>query len=265
MNGENKDTSRAHARRLETTTSNRSHRYDPSSTAPNSRGTRETRCFGPVPVDAAFVVDTDAARAVPDSSVEARSFAGLARCRSAIEDAASWCVQRAPARVIVVRAVIGVVLLVGLVAWFVPRPPNLATGKSVLMDGNCAIRPTHSPWPVGPHRLVDGKKTRSYDACTALSANPWVRVDLGAEVPIGRVVVSGRADCCWQEGVPLVLEVSADGSTYREIARRVIPFTRDRPWSSRHEGVSARFLRLRAQAAPRLSMIVLSEVEVFPP
>lgn len=193
-------------------------------------------------------------------------YGGVTENPDAPERIWTWrATSRVPWPLALARYAVALGLVATLVAWFSPRPTNLASEKRVLTSGTCGKKPTHSPWPAEPHRLVDGKLDRSYDVCTAASRAPWVRIDLGADAKVGRVVVHGRQDCCWQEGLPLVLEFSRDGATFHPVARRTLPFTRDDPWQIQVRNESARFLQLRVEGGSDKALIALSEVEAFPP
>ena len=72
--------------------------------------------------------------------------------------------------------------------------------------------------------------------------------------------MSGRGDCCFDQSIPLAIEVSDDGVTYREMARRTSPFSQKEPWVVALPRVAARFVRLRTL---RHSVLVVSELEVY--
>ena len=140
---------------------------------------------------------------------------------------------------------------------------NLALGKPVTMSSTCKERPEHSWLPVKPERLVDGKKWRPFDACTEPSKNPWVQVDLEEHARIDRVVVTGRRNCCWAyQDLPIVLELSNDGHSFSEVARRELPFSDREPWRVSLAGAEGRYLRLRS-VSTEPSELVLTEIEVF--
>ncbi|MDP9001383.1 MAG: hypothetical protein M3O46_14875, partial [Myxococcota bacterium] len=60
--------------------------------------------------------------------------------------------------------------------------------------------------------------------------------------------------------LPLVVELSTDGKTYAELARRDDHFDSDPPWIVEAGGRRARYVRVRVA---RKSYLALSEVEVF--
>jgi F5/8 type C domain-containing protein len=177
-------------------------------------------------------------------------------------EATSRALPWAPARVAAVR---WLVLLTGACAlgWTLWSPSrNLARGKPISMSSSCEQRPEYSALPAGAERLIDGKKDRAYDACTRRESRPWVRLDLQAPTRLTRVVVTGRRDCCWgSDSLPLVLELSDDDQSFREVARRDIPTSDRDPWRIDLRGAEARYLRLRVKASR--AELVLSEIEVF--
>jgi hypothetical protein len=74
------------------------------------------------------------------------------------------------------------------------------------------------------------------------------------------VVVHGQGDAYVDSERPLVLELSADGTTFEEAARRTTPIAAADPWVVRLKDASARWLRVRKPARGDLT---LCEIEVF--
>jgi F5/8 type C domain-containing protein len=176
-----------------------------------------------------------------------------------------WAAEPASTRALSVRWVLLGIGVWGLIAVWSPARArgNLARRASVTMSSTCDAKPGRSTFPVEPARLVDGKTSRDYDACTTWELHPWVQLDLGVRAAIDKVVVLGRADCCWGvDALPLVLEVSEDGQDFRQVRRRNLPFTRDEPWRVPLDGSTARMIRLRADSEQE-SDIVLTEIEVY--
>lgn len=71
---------------------------------------------------------------------------------------------------------------------------------------------------------------------------------------------AGRADCCYDQSVPLALEASNDGAHFRRVAVRWQPFSQSEPWLIEPPSLAARFVRFHTL---RDSVLVLSEVQVF--
>jgi hypothetical protein len=87
--------------------------------------------------------------------------------------------------------------------------------------------------------------------------SPWLEIDLGQPQRISRVKVRNRTDCCGALALPLVVELSSDDKTWREVGRRVSSF---RTWSARFEPSEARWVRVRVDGE---SMLHLEQVSVY--
>jgi hypothetical protein len=74
------------------------------------------------------------------------------------------------------------------------------------------------------------------------------------------VKVYNRIDGWFDDCLPLVVEFSIDGNTYKEIGRRTDHFGTNPPWVVDGRQQSARFVRLRVD---RKSYLALSEVEIY--
>jgi hypothetical protein len=149
-------------------------------------------------------------------------------------------------------AVLAVLLLT---AWFlrwVLLPPNVALHKPA--------RASSTNLNTQPSGAVDGKTNGQFGYCSQPEDQPWLSIDLEGQYNIKMVKVFGRGDCCYDQSIPLVLEVSDDDSSYRPVARRTMPFTEDAPWNVSLDRVNARFVRLRAD---RHGHLVLGEVAVY--
>jgi hypothetical protein len=86
--------------------------------------------------------------------------------------------------------------------------------------------------------------------------NPWVEIDLQSVQRIGLVEVDNRSDGAAERAVPLILEASTDGKTYRTLAERTQVFD---TWDARFPPTDARYVRLRS---PRKTMLHLERVSV---
>lgn len=87
--------------------------------------------------------------------------------------------------------------------------------------------------------------------------SPWLEIDLGQPEQISRVRVRNRTDCCGALALPLVVELSLDDQTWREVGRRESSF---RTWSARFEPSEARWVRVRVDGE---SMLHLERVSVY--
>jgi hypothetical protein len=77
---------------------------------------------------------------------------------------------------------------------------------------------------------------------TYVQDNPWVEFDLGKPKPIQLVDIRNRPDCCQDRQIPLIIEVSTDGSHWKEVARNDKAFAH---WTAKLPPTTARFVRLR--------------------
>jgi hypothetical protein len=92
---------------------------------------------------------------------------------------------------------------------------------------------------------------------TIAEANPWLEIDLGAARSFTGARVLNRTDCCREQAVPLLLEVSDDHVKWRVVAEQTHDFTY---WNASFPAVQARWVRLRV---PRHSVLHLREVLVL--
>ncbi len=153
-------------------------------------------------------------------------------------------------RVGIALAVLAALLSV-LVAWAFP-PVDLALNKPV--------RASSHAYNTMPEGAVDGIRYGQLGFHSANDATPWLIVDLERVITVHELKVVGRAECCYDQAIPLAVEVSQDGQAFTEIARRTEPFTQYEPWVVRPGPTRARYIRLRTL---RHSYLVLSELEVY--
>jgi hypothetical protein len=144
-----------------------------------------------------------------------------------------------------------------LVVWLfalVLAPKNVARGRPTTISGTTLGGTTGAG-------AVDGSSSGLFGYHSALEESPWLSIDLGSRYLLNKVKVYGRGDGYYDQSVPLALEVSDDGTTYRQIAQRAEPFSSSDPWVVKPD-VPAQFIRLHTL---RHSYLVLGEVEVFGP
>jgi hypothetical protein len=156
------------------------------------------------------------------------------------------------ARVLRLAAAVGFGLaLFAAVVVRILAPANLALHKPV--TGTAAAFDTTVDG------AVDGDKFTRFGYHSVDDESPYLTIDLGKVYFITRVKGYGRGDCCFDQSVPLALELSEDGTRFDKLAERIQPFSQSDPWIVKPGGVKARFVRLRTL---RRSYLVLSEVEV---
>jgi hypothetical protein len=154
------------------------------------------------------------------------------------------------ASLVIVALWLGYLAVAGLFA-----QPDLALGKTVRAS-------SHQVGTPDPSGLVDGKIAETYGFHTSTSArDPWAIIDLGRDMDLRRVVVYNRSDTNLNDGLPFAVDVSNDGSTFREVAHRDAPFGDGSflapPWTASIRD-HARYVRIRAT-----HYMALNEVEVF--
>jgi hypothetical protein len=143
-----------------------------------------------------------------------------------------------------------VAVTIALIAWAL-APANLALHKPATSSS--------SGFDTTPSGATDGDKFTRFGFHSAEEDSPWLSIDLQRPYEISAVKIYGRGDCCFDQSVPLALEVSDDGTTYRQIAERTQSFSQSDPWIVRPDRTLARFVRLHVM---RRSYLVVSEVVV---
>lgn len=148
-------------------------------------------------------------------------------------------------------AFLGVIVIMSLSArdWLEQRR-DLARGKPWTSS---------SVYPVGGCRspLQICEESPYFFFHTLEEENAWVSIDLGEPRVFTAIRVVNRRDCCWERALPLIVEVSDDGKTWREIARRTEEF---RSWLAKLSPVRARWVRLRT---PQRTTLHLAEVRIL--
>jgi hypothetical protein len=213
------------------------------------------------PTDDARVRQALAAR--DELYLDELSLEDVERARWALDRAASLLRRRVEARTIAnVRGtrwgrVAAVLVLLGYAALLVVRatlvPKDIALGKPV----HPSSRKPNMP---DGHELVDGELAPSAGVYTNIEDNPSVVIDLVDSYWIDRIKVYNRLDGWFDDCLPLVVELSTDGKTWEQIARRDEHFGTDPPWIVDGSGRRATQVRLRVT---RKTYLALSEVEVF--
>ena len=134
-------------------------------------------------------------------------------------------------------------------AWL--KAPNLALNRPVEVSSRNA---EHG---ADPGLVVDGKRTNLGFHSGDDKGPHTVTVDLGRARRIHRVDVFNRADCCQDRAVPLSLEVSSDGRSFRKLLVRIDQFSL---WKAEFPATEARYVRLVQKSD---SAFHLSEIEVY--
>jgi len=113
-------------------------------------------------------------------------------------------------------------------------PPDLAKGKPWRTSSTYAI--------CHPKEFECAGVTTDIFFHTNVERNPWFEYDFGEPLAFSALAVRNRLDYGLERAVPLVAEVSNDGKSFHEVARRQDWFTTWRPSFPRQH---ARYLRLR--------------------
>jgi hypothetical protein len=147
-----------------------------------------------------------------------------------------------------------------VVAWAL-----LAFARAKLLPQDIALgKPVHpssqKQAPPDGQTITDGSTGTSVGVHTNVEDNPNVVIDLEAPYWLSTLKVYNRMDGWFDDCLPLVAEVSLDGKTYDEIARRDTHFGTSPPWIIDAGGRPGRYVRLRVA---RKSYLALSEVEAF--
>jgi hypothetical protein len=80
---------------------------------------------------------------------------------------------------------------------------------------------------------------------TAEELHPWILIDMLKTRSISRVIVKNRYDCCFDRGLPVVLEVSEDGKSFAPVGRQRGSFD---VWTADFSAREARYVRIRSEA-----------------
>jgi hypothetical protein len=152
------------------------------------------------------------------------------------------------------------------VAALVAIPLALGRYDPVASSANLALHTTvtlsskhpHSVAP--PDGLVNGKVEFAYGAHTDIQEDPWILVDLGRPVHIGKIVVYNRGDGYLDECLPLIVEAGLDRYRFEPVATRNDVFTSTNPWVIDKLDTTAQYVRLRKTGK---TYIALSELAVY--
>jgi hypothetical protein len=148
--------------------------------------------------------------------------------------------------------VLALLLLVSGVVYRALAPANLALDSPV--------RASSVAYQTAAAGAVDGEKNGRFGFHSQEEDSPSLVIDLRRPSRITLVKVFGRGDCCHDQSIPITLEVSDDGTSFRSIADRTTEFSEADPWLIKPDSLVTRYVRLRST---RRTVLVLSEVEVY--
>jgi hypothetical protein len=143
----------------------------------------------------------------------------------------------------------------------------VAAGTVPLLTGHpfsediAAGRPWVASSAFADHGALAGKipknRKRPHFFHTEEQDSPWLEIELARGSTVSGASIENRNDCCPWRAVPLVVEVSDDRTSWKEVARCTHTFDRCTVEFARQP---ARFLRLRVA---RKSILHLAAVRVF--
>jgi hypothetical protein len=142
------------------------------------------------------------------------------------------------------------IVLAGWGAVALARPRDLAKGK--------AWRTSSVGLECKPKEHKCGKTRTDIFFHTHNEQEPWFEIDFAEPTTFSSMTVRNRMDMGVARASPLVVEVTDDHVTWREVARRPEPFL---TWTPVFPSVTARYLRLRVL---KKTWFHLEAVEVHP-
>lgn len=152
---------------------------------------------------------------------------------------------------LVVAGLAAIALSALLIAGAQDERYNLALRASWTASSDARVGGCRSP----AQNCTEGQ---NYFFHTRLEREPFVKFDLGKVRSFSRITVQNRLDCCIERAVPLVIEVSSDGTTWSRVARNARVFT---VWRAKFPRVRARFVKI---GLPSNGILHLSGVRILP-
>jgi hypothetical protein len=150
----------------------------------------------------------------------------------------------------VVRVVLAVLIPTVAIVWLWPAKTDLAKGAT--------FRLSSIGVECHPEKSECGGVKTDILFHTRLEPDPWFEYDFGVPVAFSSLTIKNRSDYGPERAVPLVVEVSNDDKSFKEVARRESSFATWRPSFTTQR---ARYLRLRIA---RESMLHLEAIKVHP-
>jgi hypothetical protein len=155
-----------------------------------------------------------------------------------------------------IRVTFATVVPLALVIWGLYRlitPVNIALHKPVVAS---SMHPYSTSQPSG---LTDGVKSGTYGVHTNQEESPWVQVDLQDVYRIDKVSIYNRGDGWFDDGLPMTLLFSENGTDFKEVDKRTTTFGQWMPWTYKAHKARARYIRV---AGNKGTFVALSELEV---
>lgn len=137
--------------------------------------------------------------------------------------------------------------VVALIAAVVVLAPQLG-GKPSWVDFTWRASSAYGTYPI-TGMLGDSKDELVFH--TASEPAPWVLIDMHEPRSIHEIILKNRRDCCFERGLPLVVELSLDAQSFTLAGRKDNVFE---AWPVRFEPQLARYVRLRSEANTHLHL-----------
>lgn len=137
----------------------------------------------------------------------------------------------------------------------ITKSDNMSIQSGTLSNATDGNTSTEVWFAENPYK---GGETSTYDK---VPADAWVRVDLGSEKAIGRIVIVQDSRSAGADRMKdAILEYSTDGSTFTQIASSLNTNTIDQEVS-----ITARYIRLKNGPAAANGRVRLAEISVYGP
>lgn len=132
------------------------------------------------------------------------------------------------------------------------------SGTDLAIDAEWSASSLYADGPGCPAPEQECAASPSYFVHTEEQDNPWVMFDLKQPKTLSAVRVENRLDCCYERAIPLIVELSDDAKTWKEVAQRTSDFS---SWKTEFPSAKARYVRLRI---PKRTNLHLSRVRLLP-
>lgn len=132
------------------------------------------------------------------------------------------------------------------------------TGKDLASDADWSVSSLYVAEPGCPAPSQECAASPNFFIHTNQEESPWLMFDMKAPKSISAVRVDNRLDCCYDRAIPLIVEVSDDAKTWKEVARRTTDFS---SWKAEFPTTRTRYVRLRI---PKLTNLHFSRVRLLP-
>jgi hypothetical protein len=155
----------------------------------------------------------------------------------------------------IVRSGGAVTLLLVLVAAAVIMGGWLENERNIARGKPWKTSSLFLPTPGCDSPAQDCTSSPAFFFCTQEEEQPWVVIDLKSSQRFSAIRIKNREDCCTERAAPLIVEVSSNERTWKQVARREDVFTN---WYQSFAPVSARYVRVRVAKRTHLHLKSIS-------